>query len=71
VTNEGISRLRSTHALKEPISNGRKKAWTKARDPERRAKIAASKLGKKRPRHVVEAHRQANLCHNPSSSLTP
>jgi hypothetical protein len=70
-TNEGPRRLRSEYALEEPIADGRKLAWTKARDPIRRAKIAASKLGKKRPRHVVEAHRQANLCHNPSSSLTP
>ena len=33
----------------------------KARDPQRRAKIAAAKRGKKRPKHVIEAMRRANL----------
>ena len=35
--------------------------WAKAKDPVRRAKIAASKLGKPRPQHVMEALREANL----------
>jgi hypothetical protein len=60
-TNEGTWRLRSEYALEEPIADGRKLAWTKARDPVRRAKIAASRLGKKRPPHVIEAIRKAHL----------
>ena len=35
----------------------KKKAWAKGKDPERCAKIAASKVGKKRPPHVIEAMR--------------
>jgi hypothetical protein len=37
------------------------RARAKARDPERRAKIAAARRGKPRPRHVIEAMRAANL----------
>jgi hypothetical protein len=33
----------------------------KARDPERRRKIAEAKRGKPRPRHVIEAMRRARL----------
>ena len=42
--------------------------WAKARDPVRRAKIAASKFGKPRPRHVIEAMPQANLGSKASAS---
>jgi len=35
----------------------KKKAWAKGQDPERCAKIAASKVRKKRPPHVIEAMR--------------
>ena len=39
----------------------KKKAWTKGQDPERYAKIAASKLGKKRPPHVIEEMRLGRI----------
>ena len=35
----------------------KKKAWAKGQDPERCAKIAASKVVKKRTPHVIEAMR--------------
>jgi hypothetical protein len=35
------------------------KLWAKAREPERRAKISAAKLGKPRPPSVVKAMRRA------------
>jgi hypothetical protein len=60
-TNEGTRRLKHEHALEPGITEARRKAWSKARDPERRRKIAAAKLGKARPRHVIEAIRKANL----------
>lgn len=64
-TTEGTSRLRSAHALEPPISRGRAKAHAMSRNPvkdaKRRAKIATAKKGKKRPRHVMEAVRKANL----------
>jgi hypothetical protein len=41
--------------------NGVKAGVAKARDPVRRAKIAASKRGKRRPRHVVEKVGSAHL----------
>lgn len=37
-----------------------RKAWTKARDPGRRAKIAEARRGKPRPRTVIDALRRAN-----------
>jgi hypothetical protein len=58
---KGTSRLLSDCAREEPIVQARKKAHAKARDPERRRKIAESRRGKKRPRHVIEAVRAANL----------
>lgn len=58
-TNRGTSRFRSDNAHEAPAVQGLKKAITKAADPERRAKIAAAKKGKKRPRHVIEAMRRA------------
>jgi hypothetical protein len=63
--NEGTSRLRSAHALEEPVARGRRKAHAIQRDPikdaERRAKISRAKKGKKRPAHVIEALRKAGL----------
>lgn len=60
--NEGTLRRRSeassTPAFRRKVLT---KAWAKARDPVRRAKIAAAKRGKKRPPHVLEALRKANL----------
>jgi len=61
VTNTGTSRLRADHAREEPIAAGRRKAWAKARDPERRRKIAEARRGKKRPPHVAAMLRTANV----------
>lgn len=58
--NEGTYRLLHDYALEPPLTAGRKKAWKKAADPERRRKIAAAKKGKPRPPSVIEAVRRAN-----------
>lgn len=58
-TNRGTSVVRSEQFHEDWASEARKKAWAKARDPVRRAKIAASRLGKKRPVYVVAAMRRA------------
>ena len=60
-SNEGTNRLFVAKNLTPKMVRARKKAWAKARDPERCAKIAASRRGKKRPPHVIEAMRNANL----------
>jgi hypothetical protein len=65
-SNEGTNRLLVAKNLTPQMDRARQKAWAKARDPERRAKIAASMRGKKRPRHVIEAMRKANLGRLPS-----
>jgi hypothetical protein len=58
----GTSRLHSEYATSEPaMAAGRRKGQAKARDPERRRKIAESRRGKPRPPHVVEAVRRAHL----------
>jgi hypothetical protein len=54
-TNEGTRRLRHDYALEPAITAARQKAHAKVGDPARRKKIAASKRGRPRPRHVVEA----------------
>lgn len=59
--NQGTQRLRREHGNSEWFAAARRKAWTKARDPVRREKIAAARRGKSRPRHVIEAMRTANL----------
>ena len=53
-TNPGTSALRSDYFLEPWAKKAQKKAWAKAKDPERCAKIAASKVGKKRPQHVID-----------------
>jgi hypothetical protein len=60
-TTEGTSRLRRDYSGEPGARRARKKAWAKARDPERREKIAAARRGKPRPPAVVEAVRQAHL----------
>jgi hypothetical protein len=60
-TTPGTSRLRRAHALGPAGTAALAKAQAKARDPGRRAKIAAARRGKPRPRHVIEAMRAANL----------
>jgi hypothetical protein len=52
-SNPGTRRLRRLIAQLPAVVAGRTKAVAKARDPERRAKIAAAKRGKPRPRHVI------------------
>lgn len=59
--NEGTHRLRRELGKSEWFAAAQRKAWSKARDPVRREKIAAARRGKPRPRHVIEAMRQANL----------
>jgi hypothetical protein len=58
MTNPGTHRLRSDYTREPWAARARKKAWAKARDPERRRKIAEAKRGKPRPRHVIEAMRK-------------
>jgi hypothetical protein len=60
-TTPGTSRLRRAHALGPAGTAALAKAQAKAQDPERRAKIAAARRGKPRPRHVIEAMRAADL----------
>jgi hypothetical protein len=45
------------HGATPEIVEAREKAVALARDPQRRAKIAVSRRGKKLPTHVVEAMR--------------
>jgi len=60
-TTAGTSKLRSAHFHEPWAKRAQQKAWAKARDPERRAKIAAARRGEPRPAHVLEAMRKANL----------
>jgi hypothetical protein len=55
---EGTSNLRREHFAEAWADATRAKAQAKARDPERRAKIAAAKRGKPRPAHVREILRE-------------
>jgi hypothetical protein len=57
---EGTRRLKHDYALEPGITAARTKAHAKARDPVRRARIAAARRGKPRPRHVIEALIAAN-----------
>ena len=58
--NEGDLLLKSANGKRPVMRKALKAMWAKARDPERRAKIAAARQGKPRPAHVTEALRQAN-----------
>jgi hypothetical protein len=60
-SNEGTNRLLVAKNQTEVMQLARQKAYAKARDPERRAKIAAARRAKKRPKHLMEALRKANL----------
>jgi hypothetical protein len=60
-TTRGTSVLRGRILLGEQGERMRQLARAKDRDPARREKIAASKRGKRRPAHVVEAMRQGSL----------
>jgi hypothetical protein len=54
-TTRGTSKLRSAYCDEPWFIAARRKAHAKTDDPGRREKIAASKRGKPRPRHVIEA----------------
>jgi len=58
--NEGDRLLKRDHAKTDWAKAARAKAWAKARDPERRAKIAAAMRGKPRPPHVHQSLLRAN-----------
>jgi hypothetical protein len=55
---EGTTRLRKRYAAEPWAEQARLKAWSKAQDPERRARIAAAKRGKPRSPDVVAAMRE-------------
>jgi hypothetical protein len=61
IATPGTSRLHSENAWEPGVVEGRRRATAKARDPERRRKIAEARRGKPRPPHVVEAVRRAHL----------
>jgi hypothetical protein len=56
---EGSRRLSSEYAYEPWAIEALKEAQSKARDPERRKKIAAARRGKPRPPHVIEAMHEA------------
>jgi hypothetical protein len=58
---EGTSRLFREYTKEPWAVEARAKAHAKARDPERCRKIAEGHRGKPRPRHVIEAMRQARI----------
>jgi hypothetical protein len=47
-TTEGTSRLRREYAREPAVRRGLERAWARASDPARRAKIAAARRGKRR-----------------------
>ena len=60
-TTEGTSQRRSDYAYEAPVVEALKKAQKNARDPQRRAKVAAAMRGRKRSSHVIEAMRRGRL----------
>jgi len=74
VTGQTVTKWRRALGVRHPegdrrlqVANGKRNRnglvamWAKAKDPARRAKIAAARRGQPRPPHVIEAMRQANL----------
>jgi len=59
--NAGTLLLRQGYGEEEWFAKMQRKGWSKARDPVRRAKIAASKRGKPRPPKVIEGMRRRML----------
>ena len=57
--NQGTLQLKLEHCQEDWAVQARKKAWSKARDPERCEKIAAAKRGKKRPPEIAKKMRTA------------
>ena len=66
--NEGTMVLRVAIANSPTSKVARQKAWSKASDPVRREKIAASKRGKKRPPAVVAKMRARMLGQKPTKA---
>lgn len=76
-TNPGTHKLRVRYGEEPFFKCAQRKAWSKARDPARRANIAAARLGKPRPqegiaamaaakrgtRHTQESRRKMSLAH--------
>jgi hypothetical protein len=60
-TNPGTSEIRRLHFAEPWAEAAKQKSWSKAADPERREKIAASRRGKQRPPHVIEAMRKGRI----------
>jgi hypothetical protein len=58
--NHGTLRLKREYFSEPWAKRAQRKAWSKARDPIRREKIAAARRGKPRPPHVREALAEAN-----------
>ena len=71
-TTEGTSRLRRDYCQEPWAKRARQKGYAKHRDPQRRAKIAAARRGKPRPRHVIEAMNNAwrGLTHSEEARRT-
>jgi len=65
--NYGTRKLWEANMAAGSYLNGVKAGTAKARDPVRRATIAAALRGKRRPRHVVEAVRRTHLGRKRSS----
>lgn len=59
--NERTTKLRQLYAREDWFKQAQRKAWSKARDPERRAKIAAAKRGVPRSKATIAKMRKANL----------
>jgi hypothetical protein len=59
IATEGTSRLHSAYTNEPWAVQALAKAHAKARDPQRRAKIAAARQGKPRPPHEVESMHKA------------
>jgi hypothetical protein len=65
----GTRQLRRTYWLREEwAETARRRAWAKARDPQRREKIAAAKRGKPRPKSVIDGMRRRMLGKRRSAS---
>jgi len=59
--NEGATWLRQGYGQEEWFAEARRKAHARARDPQRRAKIAASRRGRPRPPGVLQAMQSGRL----------
>jgi hypothetical protein len=66
--NEGASIRRQEVVQLPSVKAGRRKAWAKARDPERRRKIAEARRGKPRSPEVVATMRSRMLGTHPADS---